>query len=36
MPVTVAVDASGGSIHQMGPTEWRRRIAERRAAREMA
>ena len=26
MPVTVAVDASGRSIHQTGPEEWRRRI----------
>ncbi len=34
MPVTVAVDARGVSVHQSGPEEWRRRIAER--AREMA
>jgi fumarate hydratase class I len=27
MPVTVAVDAQGGSIHQAGPAEWRQRIA---------
>ncbi|MBI4885670.1 MAG: fumarate hydratase [Acidobacteria bacterium] len=27
MPVTVAVDATGRSIHQTGPDEWRRRIA---------
>jgi fumarate hydratase class I len=26
MPVTVAVDAQGNSIHQTGPEEWRRRI----------
>jgi fumarate hydratase class I len=26
MPVTVAVDAKGRSIHQTGPEEWRRRI----------
>jgi fumarate hydratase class I len=26
MPVTVAVDAQGTSIHQTGPAEWRRRI----------
>ncbi|MBV9735053.1 MAG: fumarate hydratase, partial [Acidisphaera sp.] len=32
MPVTVAVDANGSSIHQTGPAEWRRRIAARRAA----
>ncbi len=29
MPVTVAVDAEGDSIHESGPAEWRRRIAER-------
>lgn len=28
MPVTVAVDASGSSIHQTGPTEWRSRIGK--------
>jgi fumarate hydratase class I len=27
MPVTVAVDAKGTSVHQTGPAEWRRRIA---------
>jgi len=27
MPVTVAVDAQGTSVHQTGPTEWSRRIA---------
>ncbi|MBC7945346.1 MAG: fumarate hydratase C-terminal domain-containing protein, partial [Burkholderiales bacterium] len=27
MPVTVAVDARGTSVHQTGPDEWRRRIA---------
>ena len=32
MPVTVAVDSNATSIHQLGPAEWRRRIAERRAA----
>ena len=26
MPVTVAVDASGTSVHQTGPAEWQRRI----------
>jgi fumarate hydratase, class I len=26
MPVTVAVDANGTSVHQTGPEEWRRRI----------
>jgi fumarate hydratase, class I len=30
MPVTVAVDVNGSSIHQLGPEQWRRRIAERR------
>ncbi|HEY4658391.1 MAG TPA: fumarate hydratase C-terminal domain-containing protein, partial [Gemmatimonadaceae bacterium] len=28
MPVTVAVDASGGNVHESGPAEWRRRIRE--------
>jgi fumarate hydratase class I len=32
MPVTVAVDAQGRSLHQLGPAEWRRRIAERPSA----
>lgn len=27
MPVTVAVDASGRSVHQIGPAQWRERIA---------
>jgi fumarate hydratase class I len=27
MPVTVAVDAKGSSVHQTGPAEWQRRIA---------
>jgi fumarate hydratase class I len=27
MPVTVAVDAHGSSVHQTGPEEWRKRIA---------
>jgi fumarate hydratase class I len=27
MPVTVAVDAAGQSVHRLGPAEWRRRIA---------
>jgi fumarate hydratase class I len=27
MPVTVAVDAEGTSLHTLGPAEWRRRIA---------
>ncbi len=27
MPVTVAVDAAGGSIHEAGPAEWRNKIA---------
>ena len=26
MPVTVAVDASGGNVHETGPAEWRERI----------
>ncbi len=28
MPVTVAVDAGGTSVHETGPTEWRQRIAK--------
>lgn len=28
MPVTVAVDATGTSVHQTGPKEWQARIAE--------
>ncbi|TAK44820.1 MAG: fumarate hydratase [Betaproteobacteria bacterium] len=28
MPVTVAVDANGTSVHQSGPAEWRRKIVE--------
>jgi len=27
MPVTVAVDSRGASLHQTGPEEWRNRIA---------
>lgn len=28
MPVTVAVDSHGDSVHQTGPAEWRQRIAD--------
>lgn len=28
MPVTVAVDVNGESVHQTGPTQWKQRIAE--------
>ncbi len=28
MPVTVAVDARGNSVHESGPKEWKARIAE--------
>ena len=28
MPVTVAVDANGTSVHQTGPAEWERRIKD--------
>src|SRR5512147_1210869 len=28
MPVTVAVDASGTSVHQSGPADWHRKIVE--------
>jgi fumarate hydratase class I len=27
MPVTVAVDSKGTSVHQTGPAEWQARIA---------
>ena len=27
MPVTVAVDANGTSVHETGPREWQARIA---------
>jgi fumarate hydratase, class I len=30
MPVTVAVDVNGASVHRLGPEQWRKRIAERR------
>jgi fumarate hydratase class I len=28
MPVTVAVDATGTSVHKTGPAEWRSRIGK--------
>jgi fumarate hydratase class I len=28
MPVTVAVDANGTSVHQTGPAEWQKKIIE--------
>jgi len=28
MPVTVAVDANGSSVHQTGPREWEKRIRD--------
>ena len=28
MPVTVAVDANGTSVHQSGPAEWQKKIVE--------
>ena len=28
MPVTVAVDASGSSVHRAGPADWEQRIRE--------
>jgi fumarate hydratase class I len=28
MPVTVAVDAAGTSVHETGPKEWRSRIGK--------
>jgi fumarate hydratase class I len=27
MPVTVAVDSVGRSVHEIGPAEWKQRIA---------
>jgi fumarate hydratase class I len=27
MPVTVAVDSNGTSVHETGPAEWRKKIA---------
>jgi fumarate hydratase class I len=30
MPVTVAVDVNGNSVHRSGPAEWQQRIAEQR------
>jgi fumarate hydratase class I len=32
MPVTVAVDSRGESVHQTGPAEWRVRIADLKAS----
>ena len=31
MPVTVAVDVNGTSVHQTGPAIWKAKIAEERA-----
>ena len=31
MPVTVAVDVSGTSVHQTGPAIWKKKIAEEHA-----
>jgi fumarate hydratase class I len=31
MPVTVAVDSEGTSVHKTGPADWRARIAAARA-----
>jgi fumarate hydratase class I len=28
MPVTVAVDVDGNSVHETGPREWKQKIAE--------
>ncbi|HBX37203.1 MAG TPA: hypothetical protein DEG76_07940, partial [Pseudohongiella sp.] len=30
MPVTVAVDVNGSSVHRTGPAEWQAKIAEAR------
>ncbi len=32
MPVTVAVDINGNSVHQTGPQEWQKIILERKSA----
>ncbi len=32
MPVTVAVDANGTSVHQTGPKEWQKIILDRKSA----
>jgi fumarate hydratase class I len=32
MPVTVAVDSSGQSVHDTGPAEWRKKIEHQRIA----
>jgi fumarate hydratase class I len=32
MPVTVAVDATGASLHESGPRQWRERILQLRRA----
>lgn len=32
MPVTVAVDSRGSSVHTTGPSEWQQKIAQRKAA----
>ncbi len=32
MPVTVAVDASGNSVHQMGPAQWKEIIIKRKSS----
>jgi len=31
MPVTVAVDSHGSSVHTTGPAEWQQKIAQRKA-----
>ena len=31
MPVTVAVDVNGVSVHQIGPAEWKAKISENRS-----
>ncbi|MDP2153393.1 MAG: fumarate hydratase [Methylotenera sp.] len=35
MPVTVAVDSRGSSVHTTGPAEWKHKIAQRKASDEM-
>jgi len=35
MPVTVAVDSRGSSVHTTGPAEWKLKIAQRKASDEV-
>jgi len=35
MPVTVAVDSRGSSVHTTGPAEWQQKIAQRKVSGEV-